>query len=115
MDSQPITLDLGQRSEETDDLSGYISMMQEYKDLPLDQYDDPRSVAGQSAADAEEENDADSEAEHTRHPRAKRRARPERKEIRFEERFACNQAGEKDAHAQNPNARTIEVLQSMAE
>ncbi|PNY25675.1 DNA polymerase lambda [Tolypocladium capitatum] len=139
MDSQPMTLDLGQgeiiaadpsskSKEQTnrqaedaeDELSEYISMMQGFKDLPLDNEDedDTRSVAGQSVAESEpldEMQGSEEEEERTRDYKAKRcRLRSGRKENKFEDRFACNQAGEKDANAKNPNARTIEVLQSMA-
>lgn len=137
MDSQPITLDLGQDAtavpdastkskahiqrqadDAKDELSEYISMMQEFKGLPLDmeEDDDTRSVAGKSVAESELLDEIqDSEEEHTRNYKATRsRLRSGRKETKFEDRFACNQAGEKDANAKNPNARTIEVLQSMA-
>ncbi|POR36551.1 DNA polymerase lambda [Tolypocladium paradoxum] len=137
MDSQPIALDLGQDAtvvpdsstkgkehierrvdDAKDELSEYISMMQEFKDLPLDKEDehDTRSVAGRSVAESDLLDEIqDSEEEHTRDYKAKRsRLRSGRKETKFEDRFACNQAGEKDANAKNPNARTIEVLQSMA-
>ncbi|KND89515.1 DNA polymerase lambda [Tolypocladium ophioglossoides CBS 100239] len=137
MDSQPITLGLGQDATAApgpstkikdqierrvdgakDELSEYISMMQEFKGLPLDNEDDDdtSSVTGQSMAESELLDEIQySEEEHTRDHKAKRyRLRSGRKETKFEDRFACNQAGENDANAKNPNARTIEVLQSMA-
>ena len=105
------------RSSSADELSEYIELLQQYKDLPLDaEEDDLQSVkdAQEAASDSEvEEGSADERAR-------KKAARPRRsvqKTIPFDERFACNRGGTKDksADAQNPNARTIEVLQSMCD
>ncbi|EON96909.1 putative dna polymerase protein [Phaeoacremonium minimum UCRPA7] len=95
-----------------DELSDLIEIAQQYKDLPLDEEDDQRS--------AEDDNDAaesgsGSDGEHARKKLKKNRTRSGRKDIAFEERFACYQGGTKDKAAQsaNPNASTIEVLQKM--
>ncbi|KAJ6445927.1 DNA repair protein rad8 [Purpureocillium lavendulum] len=134
-DSQPIVLNLGEGSKpleepataesyenaaggQADELSSYIAMMQEFKDLPLDHDDDDetRSTAGQSVIDSDADEREASEPESARGPRGKRsRLRSGRKDTKFEDRFACNTAGELSKSTGNPNARTIEVLQSMAD
>ncbi|PKS06391.1 hypothetical protein jhhlp_007139 [Lomentospora prolificans] len=100
-----------------DELSGYINMMQEYRGLPLDDdHDDGdvQSLAGATAVSSESENEGDkgsgSEEESRRKTRSSKRAK---KSLKFEERFACNQAGPKDKADTGPNARTIEILQQM--
>ncbi len=105
------------RSSSADELSGYIELLQQYKDLPLDaDEDDIQSVKDAQEAASDSGVDEGSADERAR----KRTTRPRRsaqKTIPFEERFACNRGGTKDksADAENPNARTIEVLQSMCD
>ena len=138
-DSQPITLDIGpvvtspeavsSDAEEppattkeregmpNDELSEYISMMQTFKDLPLDrdEEDDSRSAVDTAEAPSDSDEQSGSDGEQTWKKRSTRATtRTGRKDMQFEERFACNHAGLRDASADNPNARTIEVLQSMA-
>lgn len=138
-DSQPVVLDLGQPArqlEETpaaaphgnstgpatqkDELSSYVAMMQEFKDLPLDHDDDDdddtRSTAGNTNIESDSDEHEASETEDSRgRGGTKSRLRSKAKDTKFEDRFACNTAGELKASADNPNARTIEVLQSMAD
>ncbi|UNI14960.1 DNA-directed DNA polymerase [Purpureocillium takamizusanense] len=143
-DSHPVVLDLGRPARETteeasvaaphdgitgatkenDELSGYVAMMQEFKDLPLDHDDDEdndndetRSTAGNMTATSDsDEREASEEAADSRARGGKKaRLRDKLKDTKFEDRFACNTAGELKASADNPNARTIEVLQSMAD
>jgi DNA polymerase lambda/DNA polymerase IV len=105
------------RSSTKDELSEYIELLQQYRDLPLDQEeDDVQSVKDAQEAVSDSEIDEGSEDERARKRTAKTR-RAGHKEIAFEDRFACNRGGTKDraADAQNPNARTIEVLQSMCD
>lgn len=103
-----------------DELSRYITMMQEFKDLPLD-HDEDDDDTRSSATDQneqrseEEEGGSGSEAEQEMPKGVKKQVRPKNKATRFEDRFACNQAGAQNAGANNPNSRTIEVLQSMAD
>ncbi|KAK4235514.1 hypothetical protein C8A03DRAFT_46362 [Achaetomium macrosporum] len=106
------------RSSTKDELSEYIELMQQYKHLPLDPEEDDL----QSASDAQEATLSDSDVEEgSEGERARKRptrARlAARKEIAFEERFACNRGGTKDktGDAQNPNEKTIEILQSMCD
>ncbi|KAI1068183.1 hypothetical protein LB507_004636 [Fusarium sp. FIESC RH6] len=96
-----------------DELSEYIKIMEEYKDLPLDADDDD----AQTVADMgpEEQSMSGSEDERPNMRKTRRKTRSSRKDIAFEDRFACNSSGVKDAKAGNPNARTIEILQKMAD
>ncbi|GAB0136154.1 hypothetical protein EsDP_00004466 [Epichloe bromicola] len=137
VDSQPLSLEvmaseiMGDASETGDatgknrehggdELSRYITMMQEFKDLPLDHDeddDDTRSSAtdqGEQRSDEEEEGSR-SEVEQETPKGMKNQVGPKNKATRFEDRFACNQAGAQNAGANNPNLRTIEVLQRMAD
>ncbi|QPG99571.1 hypothetical protein C2857_002112 [Epichloe festucae Fl1] len=137
VDSQPLSLEvmaleiMGDASEtgdttgknrehRGDELSQYITMMQEFKDLPLDHDeddDDTRSSAtdqGEQHSDEEEGSRSEDEQETPKGVK-KNQVGPKNKATRFEDRFACNQAGAQNAGANNPNSRTIEVLQSMAD
>lgn len=98
-----------------DELSEYINMMQEYRDLPLDAEDEDDSKSTMDLTEGY------SDSEHSvSDERRKREEKPKKssnkKNLRYEERFACNAATSKDdtAEKNNPNARTIEVLQQMA-
>ncbi|KZZ97655.1 DNA polymerase [Moelleriella libera RCEF 2490] len=112
-----------------DELSQYISMMQEFKHLPLDMDDDgdDRSMAdGEDAASdsgggGAPLQDSDEVGSPARPVRSRRKTRSSSsnnnnnsKSVPFEDRFACNQAGAQDLALDNPNSRTIEVLQRMA-
>lgn len=99
-----------------DELSEYIKIMSEYKDLPLDADDDDvQTVTEMADLEFEEQSLSGSEDERANKRRSRRKIRSDRKDIAFEDRFSCNSAGVKDAKAGNPNSRTIEVLQSMAD
>ncbi|KAF5973844.1 DNA polymerase IV [Fusarium coicis] len=99
-----------------DELSEYIKIISEYKDLPLD-VDDDDVQTGTEMGDQEfeEQSLSGSEEERANKRKTRRKIRSDRKDIAFEDRFSCNSAGVKDAKAGNPNSRTIEVLQSMAD
>ncbi|KLO87351.1 DNA-directed DNA polymerase lambda [Fusarium fujikuroi] len=99
-----------------DELSEYIKIMSEYKDLPLDADDDDvQTVTEMADLEFEEQSLSGSEGERANKRRSRRKIRSDHKDIAFEDRFSCNSAGVKDAKAGNPNSRTIEVLQSMAD
>jgi DNA polymerase IV len=104
-----------QKDDIKDELSEYIQFVQQFKGLPLDPEDDEatQSSKGAHGSDSEEVDDGRSDDERTRKRVAG--ARKDRKELTFEDRFACNHGGTKDksADAANPNARTIEVLEQM--
>ncbi|KAK5658777.1 hypothetical protein OQA88_1588 [Cercophora sp. LCS_1] len=107
-DAQPPLID--------DELSEYIQIMRQYKDLPLDEdEDDSRSVSNSvkpSTADSEGDSASDQEQDRKKRLRSAQRGK---KNLNFEEQFACSRGGtlsSKDS-SQNPNARTIEVLQSL--
>ncbi|KAF5595843.1 DNA polymerase IV [Fusarium subglutinans] len=99
-----------------DELSEYIKIISEYKDLPLDVDDDDVQTATEMGdLESEEQSLSGSEDERANKRRSRRKIRSDRKDIAFEDRFSCNSAGVKDAKAGNPNSRTIEVLQSMTD
>ncbi|KAF5536153.1 DNA polymerase IV [Fusarium napiforme] len=99
-----------------DELSEYIKIMSEYKDLPLDADDDDVQTGTEMGdQESEEQSLSGSEDERANKRKTRRKIRSDRKDIAFEDRFSCNSAGVKDAKAGNPNSRTIEVLQSMAD
>lgn len=99
-----------------DELSEYIKIMSEYKDLPLDADDDDVQTGTEMGdQEFEEQSLSGSEEERANKRKTRRKIRSDRKDIAFEDRFSCNSAGVKDAKAGNPNSRTIEVLQSMAD
>jgi len=104
-------------SETKDELSEYIQLMRQYKDLPLDdaEEDDSQSVLDGQSSISGSETDSGSEQETVRRKRSIKN-NAGKKAIAFEDQFACNRGGTlgKGAHQEdNPNARTIEVLQSM--
>ncbi|PNP46659.1 hypothetical protein TGAMA5MH_01609 [Trichoderma gamsii] len=130
--SQPLVLDLDNADElmkslpkakarskappkKDDELSEYISIIQEFKDLPLDvdEDDDAQSTVTESEHQANLDEGSGSENERPSKRRSSRRVRPTNKAITFEDRFACNRAGRQEAADDNPNARTIDVLQKM--
>ncbi|KAF4962674.1 hypothetical protein FSARC_9235 [Fusarium sarcochroum] len=99
-----------------DELSEYIKIMSKYKDLPLDEDDDDaHTVTDMGDIESEEQSHSGSEDERAKKRQSKKRTRSGRKDMTFEDRFSCNSAGAKDAKAGNPNTRTIEVLQLMAD
>lgn len=107
----------GRTSSTNDELSECIELLQQYKDLPLDtEEDDLQSAKDAHEADSNSEIEERSEDERARKRTAKTH-RKGQKNIPFEERFACNRGGTKDqtTDANNPNAKTIEILQSMCD
>ncbi|KAM3499537.1 hypothetical protein MY10362_007215 [Beauveria mimosiformis] len=126
IDSQPIVLDVhtardeAQASEATqtesakrrstapgDELTEVIDMMQEFKDLPLDN-DDEEETVSPAAHDSGSEDDRPSK----RRAPAPKKATPASAGPSLE-RFACAHAGSLAAHASSANARTVQVLQAM--
>lgn len=87
-----------------DELSSCIDLMVEYRDLPLDA-DDDEDKKPTAAADSDDEAGPS--------PEKKKVVRRDPKPVNIEERFACHNAGAKSAEQENPNARTIQILQSM--
>ncbi|VUC36077.1 unnamed protein product [Clonostachys rosea] len=93
-----------------DELSDYIALMQEYKDVPLDADEEEETNVSDGSG---RESGSDGEIASKKKP-VRSEQKPNRKGIRFEDRFACNNAGVKDAKEGNPNSRTIEILEKMA-
>lgn len=94
--------------------------MRQYKDLPLDEdedEDDLLSVRDTENATSDSELEQGSEDERARKKTTATTRLSRQKAIPFEERFACNRGGTKEKllDDQNPNARTIQVLQSMCD
>jgi DNA polymerase lambda/DNA polymerase IV len=115
---QPVPSSSAAANLERDELSEYIEMMQEYKDLPLgEEEDDLQSVVASEDAASNSNSDQESEGEKSRKKqRLDMVQSSRRKNLSFEEKFACNQGGTKDSSIDtNPNSRTIEVLQSMCD
>ncbi|KAJ4296063.1 hypothetical protein N0V88_004765 [Collariella sp. IMI 366227] len=106
-------------SNTKDELSGYIQLMQEYKHLPLDtEEDDLQSVKDAQETISDSDPEERSEEERARKRAPTRSGRLPQKSTPFADRFACNRGGTKEdlsSSAQNPNARTIEILQSMCD
>ena len=99
-----------QKAPVPDDLSEYISMMQEFKELPLDLLEEDDAA---STIDLADDSGSENEESQRQSFGQKRRLRSSNKAVAFEDRFACNHAGPQISAAQGPNARVIEVLQSM--
>ncbi|KAG6063959.1 hypothetical protein E4U32_000710 [Claviceps aff. humidiphila group G2b] len=108
----------------SDELSQYIKIMQEYKDLPLEHEDEdtellsaagdpPEPHAQHSGDDKENDKEESRSGSDTEQPGHKTRTK--KKLRRAEDQFACHRAGAQFADANNPNAPTIAVLQRMAD
>ncbi|PHH53053.1 DNA polymerase lambda [Ceratocystis fimbriata CBS 114723] len=110
-------------SGKDDQLSSYIEMLQNYKDLPLDleaSDDDTKStIAPTDAASDMGASDVESDTDSGSDSRSRRRrhldSRPQQKKIAFEHRFACHQGGLQGTKTSGPNGRIIEVLQQMCD
>ncbi|KAK1769508.1 hypothetical protein QBC33DRAFT_467785 [Phialemonium atrogriseum] len=103
-----------------DELTEYISLIQQYKDLPLDEdNDEVQSLqdTNGSASDSDSSSSSKPAYSSSRKPRAHKSTTTAEKSIPFAEHFACNRGGTKDGSeaSAKPNARTIEVLQSMCD
>lgn len=104
----------GETSREAkDELSEYITMMQEYKDVPIDVEDEDDDITTADLDLNVSDEEKSSEEERVRKRKSTRQGAGS-KGLSFEDRFACNSAGPQNVGAGNPNMRTIEVLQQMA-
>ena len=90
--------------EPEDELAQFVQMAREMKDIPLDGEEEVIDTSTKGEPDHAE---SDSEGEGNPKQRAKR------KDIKWEDRFACNRAGTAAMAENNPNARTIEMLQQL--
>jgi DNA polymerase lambda/DNA polymerase IV len=116
--SETTTQHLQRQDSGADELSDYISLLQQYKDLPLDDEDDDIQSVKSYAPVSDEESGSDVGSMASQPVKKKRTPQKAgQKAITHEDRFACHTGGTKDATATstNPNARTIEVLQSMSD
>ncbi|KAF9870031.1 DNA polymerase [Colletotrichum karsti] len=106
---------LGERPLSTpeDELESVISQLQQYRDLPLEHDEDELPATSDSVGmDSDEENG--SEDDRRRKTRAATKGRG-RKDLTWEDKFACHRGGTKGGDKQNPNSRTIEILQQMCD
>ncbi|GKT63575.1 DNA polymerase [Colletotrichum tofieldiae] len=93
-----------------DELEDVISQMQEFRDLPLEHDDDEMATLTQPP---EEDSDGDgSEDGRRRKKRGAARTRG-RKDMTWEDKFACHKGGTHGGDQTNPNSRTIKILQQM--
>ncbi|KAK1970852.1 hypothetical protein LY78DRAFT_652436 [Colletotrichum sublineola] len=93
-----------------DELEDVISQMQEFRDLPLEHDDDDMAPSTQSLeGDSDVEGSGD---ECQRKKKAATRSRG-RKDMAWEDKFACHKGGTNGGDQTSPNGRTIEILQQM--
>ncbi|GKT40073.1 DNA polymerase lambda [Colletotrichum spaethianum] len=93
-----------------DELEDVISQMQEFRDLPLEHDDDDMTTSTQLPE--EESGGEGSEDERQRKKRAVTKTRG-RKDLTWEDKFACHNGGTNGDDQTNPNSRTIDILQQM--
>ncbi|KAL2756220.1 hypothetical protein ACRALDRAFT_1011023, partial [Sodiomyces alcalophilus JCM 7366] len=96
-----------------DELAEYISQMQQLRGLPLEE--EEGGAGHHDASEQAEAAEADSEDDDRSQKKQKTSRSGNRKNITWEDRFACHGARTKDGHQGNPNARTIEILQQMCD
>ncbi|KAJ2904135.1 DNA polymerase iv [Zalerion maritima] len=114
-----------------DELSSYISMMQQYKDLPLDHYsssdddakstitqDDPLDSSEHELSEGERELKRQKVIKLTKNKSSSTSSMAQNSNLaaRFEDRFSCSRGGTKESKSStsnNPNHNTIEILQKM--
>lgn len=128
--SSPIMLQSPSKlvSLHTDELSDYISLMQKYKDLPFDHEEDrddinstrPGMISNMELEDSGSEGECTLKYKHVlqslKDGKSKSRIPKKRKEISWEDRFACNHGGTLNKqYSENPNSRTIEMLQLLCD
>ncbi|PHH72478.1 hypothetical protein CDD82_5967 [Ophiocordyceps australis] len=99
--------------EDADELSKCISRMQQDKHDGFDSDEGPETGQWHKWSGDEEDSGSDKDKVGEWRPEKKRRLGG--KNEGNKERFACHAASDLSRQSQNPNARTIEVLQSMAE
>lgn len=107
-----------------DELSDYIKLMLEYKDLPLDGDDDDDDQSSKDNQSVAHISDSDScPGSEDERAKNKQHSKPTNtrkgKEIAFEDRFACNRGGtlasKSASQDTNPNAPTIQILQKLCD
>ncbi|TDZ10294.1 DNA polymerase lambda [Colletotrichum sidae] len=95
-----------------DELENVIAQMQQLRGLPLEHdEEEPRSP---ELAEEETTDGGSSEGERGKKRRAGTKIRG-RKDLTWEDRFACHKGGTKGGDTENPNNRTIDVLQKMCD
>ncbi|KAK2000805.1 hypothetical protein LX36DRAFT_602549 [Colletotrichum falcatum] len=97
---------------EKDELEDFISQMQEFRDLPLEHDDDDDDMATLTQSPEEDSDVEGSKNERQRKRKAATKSRG-RKNMAWEDKFACHKGGTNGGDQTNPNGRTIQVLQQM--
>ncbi|KAK2775345.1 hypothetical protein FQN52_004029 [Onygenales sp. PD_12] len=92
---------------EPDDLDAVIEQARAEKDLPLDPSDEEEDMASDSAS-----SHSDSGARKRKEAKSKKRSHPN---PRWQQNFSCMHKHDGHTDDDNPNARTIEILQQMSE
>ncbi|KAK3996809.1 hypothetical protein QBC44DRAFT_347225 [Cladorrhinum sp. PSN332] len=100
-----------------DELSEYIKLLTQYKDLPLDNEEDDPSSSREAPEELSEPEPASEDERARKRPVTRSTRSAQKKTIAFEDRFVCNRGGTKDKAGEesSPNARTIEILQAMCD
>ncbi|KAJ0166042.1 DNA polymerase lambda [Colletotrichum tanaceti] len=95
-----------------DELEGVISQMQQFRGLPLGHDDDDTTTPTQPTEEdsSGSGNSSDDQRQWKKRAFGKTRGR---KDMEWEDKFACHKGGTKGDDETNPNGRTIEILQQM--
>ncbi|KAL0936564.1 DNA polymerase [Colletotrichum truncatum] len=100
-------------STSVDELETVISQLRQFRDLPLEHDEDDLTVSADPVG-SESDSEAVSGDERRRSKRLVTKAKA-RKDLTWEDRFVCHKGGRREGDQQNPNSRTIEVLQQMCD
>ncbi|TLD23344.1 hypothetical protein PspLS_07488 [Pyricularia sp. CBS 133598] len=105
-----------------DELTSCIEFTARFKNLPLDEdEDDVDSVMNSESPDSENGGSGSEEEREVKKRKAAPNPKPGSKDIEWKDRFACHRGGTIDSrghttvNSDNPNARTIEILQQMCD
>ncbi|KAF5518225.1 DNA polymerase lambda [Colletotrichum aenigma] len=94
-----------------DELEGVISQLQRYRDLPLERDEDDLP----SSDPVEPESECECSEDERQRKKQSVTKSSSRKDLTWEDKFACYKGGTKGGDKTNPNNRTIEVLQQMCD
>ncbi|TLD12654.1 uncharacterized protein PgNI_04818 [Pyricularia grisea] len=103
-----------------DELTSCIEIATRYKNLPLDEdEDEANSVRDSESPDSDNDGSGSEEKHEAKKRKSAPKPKPGSKDIEWKDRFACHRGGTIDSrghtsvNSDNPNARTIEILQQM--
>ncbi|OLN95921.1 DNA polymerase lambda [Colletotrichum chlorophyti] len=98
-----------------DQLEHIISQVQQFRDLPLDHDEDEDPIPANGPADQDSKDEESSGDERKSRRRKVATNIGARKDMRWEDKFACHKGGTKEGDPENPNNRTIQILQQMCD